>query len=90
MAKKFGKIVLLTAAVTTAAAAAYYYLQKKDSGIPLKRKQDDDCGDCCFDAEDRTYVELNREDPEVEEPEAETAEAVEEFFNDETDSANQN
>ena len=29
MAKKFGKIVLLTAAVTTAAAAAYYYLQKK-------------------------------------------------------------
>lgn len=95
MAKKFGKLLLLTAGVGAAAAAAYYYLQKKDSGILLKRKDEEECDDFYCDSEcddaSRTYVELNREcseSPETAEAAEETVAEVEEFFSEETATEN--
>ena len=64
MAKKFGKILLLTAAIGSAFGAAYYYLLKKDSAN--NTLEDDDFDDFSenTDAESensRNYVPLNTE-----------------------------
>ena len=64
MAKKFGKILLLTAAIGTAAAAAYYYMQKKDSAADIP--EDEDYDDFSEDLDEnadpaRNYVALNTE-----------------------------
>ena len=64
MAKKFGKILLITAAIGTAAAAAYYYMQKKDSvvDVPEEDDYDDFSEDLDSDTESsRNYVSLNTE-----------------------------
>lgn len=46
MAKKFGKVLLVTAAVASAAAAVYYYMQKKDAVTPVEEDEDfDDFGE---------------------------------------------
>lgn len=46
MAKKFGKVLLLSAAVASAAAAVYYYMQKKDAVAPVDEDEDfDDFGE---------------------------------------------
>lgn len=42
MAKKLGKILLLTAAVGSAAAAAYYYMQKKAASQAASEDEDYD------------------------------------------------
>ncbi len=64
MAKKFGKILLITAAIGTAAAAAYYYMQKRDSVVDVP--EDDDYDDFSEDLDSdtessRNYVSLNTE-----------------------------
>ena len=66
MAKKFGKILLLTAAIGTAAAAAYYYMQKKDADLSVSNDSDDDYDDFSEDLDEdvdasRNYVSLNRD-----------------------------
>ena len=40
MAKKFGKVLLLTAVAASAAAAVYYYMQKKDAAAPVEEDED--------------------------------------------------
>lgn len=76
MAKKFGKLLLLTAAIGTAAAAAYYYMQKKESTIdtPDDEDYDDFSEDLDENAEaSRNYVSLNT-DAKTETPAEEDSE----------------
>ncbi len=81
MAKKFGKLLLLTAAIGTAAAAAYYYMQKKDSAADIP--EDEDYDDFSEDLDEnpeasRNYVALNTDtDAKAEAPAEENAEEKE-------------
>lgn len=64
MAKKFGKIMLVTAAIGAAAVAAYHYLQKKDTADTAPEDEDyDDFSEDLDDASDssHTYVYLTPE-----------------------------
>ncbi len=81
MAKKFGKFLLFTLVVGTAAVGAYLYLKEKNF-IPCK------CNCGCNDEEDedknRSYVSFEKEAPfeDIKEAVKETADGVEEFFDD--------
>lgn len=63
MSKKFGKFVLAATAVTTAVAAVYYFNKKKQETY-VDIPEDDDLDVFRDDTpdEDRTYVELTREE----------------------------
>lgn len=62
MAKKFGKVLLLTAAVGTAAAAVFYFLRKKEHSLHVADEDDyDDFSDALEDEDTRSYVPLNTE-----------------------------
>ena len=62
MAKKFGKVLLLTAAVGTAAAAVFYFLRKKEHSLHVADEDDyDDFSDVLEDEDTRSYVPLNTE-----------------------------
>lgn len=62
MAKKFGKVLMVTAALGAVAAGAYYYLQNKDSFVDDDFEDDDDFDNFDEDLDeetDRNYVDLN-------------------------------
>lgn len=62
MAKKFGKVLMVTAALGAVAAGAYYYLQNKDSFVDDDFEDDDDFDDFDEDLDedsDRNYVDLD-------------------------------
>ena len=62
MAKKFGKVLLLTAAAGTAAAAVFYFLRKKEHSLHVADEDDyDDFSDALEDEDTRSYVPLNTE-----------------------------
>lgn len=62
MAKKFGKVLLLTAAAGTAAAAVFYFLRKKEHSLHVANEDDyDDFSDALEDEDTRSYVPLNTE-----------------------------
>ena len=64
MAKKFGKIMLVTAAIGAAAVAAYHYLQKKDAADTAPEDEDyDDFSENLDEASDSShgYVSLTPE-----------------------------
>ena len=62
MAKKFGKVLLLTAAAGTAAAAVFYFLRKKEHSLHVADEDDyDDFSDALEDDDTRIYVPLNTE-----------------------------
>lgn len=62
MAKKFGKVLLLTAAAGTAAAAVFYFLRKKEHSLHVADEDDyDDFSDTLEDEDTRSYVPLNTE-----------------------------
>ena len=72
MAKKFGKLLMLTAALGAVAAGAYYYLQGKDRFVDDDFDDDDDFDNFDDDLEDdeaakdsdRNYVDLDLEKAE--------------------------
>lgn len=70
MAKKFGKVLMVTAALGAVAAGVYYYLQGKDDFVDDNFDDDDDFDNFDDDLDDeakeadRNYVDLDLEKAE--------------------------